>query len=156
VKLLDQQAANFSRAEALAVTKTLLTKHGDKIKGIWAANDDMALGALEALQQAGRAGQVAVVGIDAVPDALTAVKNGSMTATVSSDGPWQGGIGLAIGYCVATGELKVADIAAENRAFFAKQFLITKDNVGDFLQPKTDPADFQCANVFNRVAGSLS
>jgi ribose transport system substrate-binding protein len=156
MKLLDQQAANFSRAEALAVTKTLLTKHGDKIKGIWAANDDMALGALEALQQAGRAGKVAVVGIDAVPDALTAVKNGSMTATVSSDGPWQGGIGLAIGYCVATGELKVADIATENRAFFAKQFLITKDNVGDFLQPKTDPADFKCANVFNRVAGSLS
>ena len=53
VQLLDQQAANFSRAEALTVTKTLLTKHGDKVKGIWAANDDMALGALEALQQAG-------------------------------------------------------------------------------------------------------
>jgi ribose transport system substrate-binding protein len=156
VKLLDQQAANFSRAEALAVTKTLLTKHGDKVKGIWAANDDMALGALEALQQAGRAGKVAVVGIDAVPDALTAIKNGSMTATVSSDGTWQGGIGLAIGYCAATGELKVGDIADENRAFFAKQFMITKDNVADFLQPKTDPADFKCANVFNRVAGSLS
>ncbi len=48
VELLDQQTANFSRAEALDVTKTLLAKHGDKIKGIWAANDDMALGALEA------------------------------------------------------------------------------------------------------------
>ena len=50
IKLLDQQTANFSRAEALEVTKTLLTKHGDDVKGIWAANDDMALGALEALQ----------------------------------------------------------------------------------------------------------
>jgi ribose transport system substrate-binding protein len=156
VKLLDQQAANFSRAEALTVTKTLLTKHGDKVKGIWAANDDMALGALEALQQAGKAGKVAVVGIDAVPDAVSAVQSGTMTATVSSDGTWQGGIGLAIGFCVATGKLKVADIAADNRAFFAKQFLITKPNAAEFATPKTNPSDFECANVFNRVAGPLT
>jgi ribose transport system substrate-binding protein len=156
VKLLDQQAANFSRAEALTVTKTLLTKHGDNVKGIWAANDDMALGALEALQQAGKAGKVAVVGIDAVPDAITAIQGGKMTATVSSDGTWQGGIGLAIGYCVATGKLKVADIAADNRAFFAKQFLVTKDNAADFAQPKSNPADYECGNVFNRVAGPLT
>jgi len=155
VELLDQQTANFSRQEALAVTETLLTKHGDKVKGIWAANDDMALGALQALEQAGRT-DVAVVGIDAVPDALTAIKDGTMTATVSSDGPWQGGIGLAIGYCVATGELAVEDIADDNRAFFAEQFLITDDNVADYLTPKTDPADFECDNVFNRVAGPLS
>ncbi|GAA1403472.1 sugar ABC transporter substrate-binding protein [Catellatospora coxensis] len=155
VQLLDQQTANFSRAEALTVTKTLLTKHGDKVKGIWAANDDMALGALEALQQAGKSGKVAVVGIDAVPDAVTAVQNGTMTATVSSDGTWQGGIGLAIGFCVATGKLQVKDIAADNRAFFAEQFLITKDNAADFAQPKTNPSDFDCANVFKRVAGPL-
>ena len=126
MKLLDQQTANFSRAEALEVTKTLLTKHGDDVKGIWAANDDMALGALEALKAAGKEGEVAVVGIDAVPDALTAIEDGSMTATVSSDGPWQGGIGLAIGYCVATGELSVDDIADDDRAWFAEQFLITE------------------------------
>lgn len=155
VQLLDQQTANFSRAEALTVTKTLLTKHGDKVKGIWAANDDMALGALEALQQAGRAGKVAVVGIDAVPDAVAAVQSGAMTATVSSDGTWQGGIGLAIGFCVATGKLQVKDIAADSRAFFAEQFLITKDNAADFAQPKTNPSDFECGNVFKRVAGPL-
>ncbi|WP_203932570.1 sugar ABC transporter substrate-binding protein [Virgisporangium ochraceum] len=155
VQLLDQQAANFSRAEALTVTKTLLTKHGDKVKGIWAANDDMALGALEALQQAGLTGKVAVVGIDAVPDAVRAVQNGTMAATVSSDGTWQGGIGLAIGFCVATGKLAVKDIAPDNRAFFAEQFLITKDNAADFAAPKTNPSDFECGNVFNRVAGPL-
>lgn len=156
VTLLDDQTANFSRAEALEVTKTLLTKHGDKVKGIWAANDDMALGALEALKQAGREGEVAVVGIDAVPDALAAIQDGSMTATVSSDGPWQGGIGLAIGYCAAIGEIDVADLPDDNRAFFAEQFLITDDNVADFSTPATDPADFECDNVFNRVAGPLS
>lgn len=156
MKLLDQQTANFSRAEALEVTKTLLTKHGDDVKGIWAANDDMALGALEALKAAGKEGQVAVVGIDAVPDALTAIEGGSMTATVSSDGPWQGAIGLAIGYCVATGELDVADIADEDRAWFAEQFLIQQDNVGEFTSPETDPADFECDNVFSRSQGAIS
>lgn len=156
VTLLDDQAANFSRAEALEITKTLLTKHGDKVKGIWAANDDMALGALEALKQAGREGEVAVVGIDAVPDALAALEDGSMTATVSSDGPWQGGIGLAIGYCVATGELDMDDVSDEARAFYAEQFLITQENVGEFTSPKTDPAEFECDNVFSRVAGPLS
>jgi len=155
VELLDQQTANFSRDEALAVTKTLLTKHGDKVKGIWAANDDMALGALAALEQAGRT-DVAVVGIDAVPDALTAIEDGTMTATVSSDGPWQGGIGLAIGYCVATGELSVDDIAAEDRAWFAEQFLITADNVADFSAPAVDEADFACDNVFSRSQGAIS
>ena len=153
VELLDDQTANFSRAEALEVTKTLLTKHGDDIKGIWAANDDMALGALEALEAAGR-DDVAVVGIDAVPDALTAIEDGSMTATVSSDGPWQGGIGLAIGYCVATGELSVEDV--EERAWFAEQFLITSDNVADFTSPEVDPSEFECDNVFSRSQGAIS
>jgi ribose transport system substrate-binding protein len=156
VTLLDDQAANFSRAEALEITKTLLSKHGDEIKGIWAANDDMALGALEALKQAGKEGEVAVVGIDAVPDALTAIEDGEMTATVSSDGPWQGAVGLAMGYCDATGELDVDDITDEQRAFFAEQFLITEDNVAEFLAPETDAADFECDNVFNRVAAPLS
>ena len=155
VELLDDQTANFSRDEALAVTKTLLTKHGDDVKGIWAANDDMALGALQALEQAGR-DDVAVVGIDAVPDALTAIEDGTMTATVSSDGPWQGGIGLAIGYCVATGEMSVDDIADEDRAWFAEQFLIEQDNVADFSSPETDEADFDCDNVFSRSQGAIS
>lgn len=155
VKLLDDQTANFSRAEALTVTKTLLAKYGNDVKGVWAANDDMALGALEALKAAGRT-DVAVVGIDAVPDALTAIQDGSMTATVSSDGPWQGGIGLAIGYCVATGELSVDDISAKDRAWYAKQFLITKDNVADFVAPKTDASEFDCANLFSRSQGPLS
>jgi ribose transport system substrate-binding protein len=156
ITLLDQQTANFSRAEALEVTKTLLTKHGDDVKGIWAANDDMALGALEALKQAGREGEVAVVGIDAVPDALTAIGNGSMTATVSSDGPWQGGVGLAIGYCAAIGEIDVESLPEEDRAFYAEQFLITEDNVAEFVDPETDPADYECDAVFDRVAGPLS
>jgi ribose transport system substrate-binding protein len=154
ITLLDEQAADFDRTNAFNVTKTLLTKHGDAIKGIWAANDDMALGALQALEAAGRT-DVAVVGIDAVPEAVQAIADGKMTATVSSDGPWQGGIGLAMGYCALTGELDVASVTEEQRAFYAKQTLINADNAADNLEPSVNLDDFECGNLFNRVDGAV-
>lgn len=154
IELLDQQTANFSRSEALTVLQTLITKHGDDIKGVWTANDDMALGALEALDAAGMS-DVAVVGIDAVPEAVEAVADGRLTATVSSDGPWQGGVGLAIGYCAAIGEIDVAALPAEHRAFFADQTLITADNAAEFAEPSVDVAEFACDRVFDRVSGPL-
>lgn len=155
VTLLDEQAADFDRTTAFNVTKTLLTKHGDDIGGVWAANDDMALGALQALEAEGRAGEVMVVGIDAVPEAVQAIADGSMTATVSSDGPWQGGIGLAMGYCALTGELDVASLSEEQRAFYAKQTLITSDNAEENLAPTANLEDFECGNLFNRVDGPV-
>ncbi|WP_127793743.1 sugar ABC transporter substrate-binding protein [Agromyces sp. LHK192] len=156
ITLLDEQAADFDRTTAFNVTKTLLTKHGDAIGGVWAANDDMALGALQALEAAGKAGTVKVVGIDAVPEAVEAIAAGDMTATVSSDGPWQGGIGLAMGYCALTGELAVGDLSDEDRAFYAKQTLITADNAEENLEPSVNLEDFECGNLFDRVDGPIN
>jgi len=155
ITLLDEQAADFDRTSAFNITKTLITKHGDAIKGVWAANDDMALGAMQALEAAGMSG-VAVAGIDAVPEAVQAVADGNMTATVSVDGPWQGGIGLAMGYCALTGELSVSDMSNEQRAFFARQTLINADNAEANLTPTANLDDFKCDNLFDRVTGPVS
>jgi ribose transport system substrate-binding protein len=57
---------------------------------------------------------------------------------------------------VATGELSVDDIADEDRAWFAEQFLITEDNVADFSSPQVDESDFECDNVFSRSQGPIS
>ena len=154
ITLLDDQTADFDRATALEVTRTLLTQYGDEVGAVWAANDDMALGAVQALEAAGRDG-VAVAGIDAVPEALEAVADGTMTATVSSDGPWQGAVGLAMGYCAATGELDVADIDPEDRAFFAEQFLITADNVAEYSDPAVDVEELSCDSLFSRATGPI-
>jgi ribose transport system substrate-binding protein len=116
----------------------------------------MALGALQALEAAGLAGKVAVVGIDAVPEAVQAIADGTMTATVSSDGPWQGGIGLAMGYCALTGELDVSELSEEQRAFYAEQTLITAENAEENLEPSVDLADFECGNLFDRVDGPVN
>lgn len=139
IELLDDQTANWSRTEALAVTQTLLAKHGDKVKGIWAANDEMALGALEALKAAGMAGQIPIVGFDAVPQALDEIQSGEnrYIASVSTDPWWQGGAGLSLAYKAATGEIDVSELTHEQRAFYAEQSVVTADNVADFVKAPT-------------------
>ena len=57
---------------------------------------------------------------------------------------------------MATGELAAEDIADEDRAWFAEQFLIEKDNVADFVAPERDEADFACDNLFSRSQGTIS
>ena len=85
VKLLDFQVANWSANEALEKVNAWLTKFGDKIRGIWAANDDMALAAVEALRADGRAGKVPVTGIDGIKLAVEAIQKGEMAGTVAWD-----------------------------------------------------------------------
>jgi len=158
IKLLDQQTGNWARAEALTITKTWLTKYGDQINGVWTANDDMGLGALEALKAAGKAGKVPVVGIDAVPEALKAIQDGNFTATITSDGYWQGGIGLAMGYCAMTGKLDPKSLPHDKRAFFAKQTLVDKANVTKYTTTPTAAdytSEWNCDNLFNRFMAPL-
>lgn len=158
VQLLDDQTANWDRTKAFPIVQTWLTKYGDQIKGIWAANDDMAFGALEALRAAGLAGKIPVVGVDGVAEAVAAVDKGEMVATVSSDGFYQGSIGLAMGVCVLTGQVPLPkDWPKENREFFLKLVLITKENAAAFLSDP-DPAayaasDWECDKIFARNTG---
>lgn len=150
IKVLDSQSGDFVRAEGLSITKTLITKYGNEINGIWSSNDDMALGALQALQTAGMT-NVKITGTDAVPEALTAIKDGKMLATTASDPTWQGGEGLALAYCVATGALNLSSMPHTQREFYAKQFAITKDNVDEFSASKLDVGEYDCSKVFGRA-----
>ena len=158
IKLLDQQTAEWDRNKAFQITQTLLTKHNGKVRGVWAANDDMALGALQALKAAGLAGKVPIVGSDAVPEALQEIKKGTdgFVATVSSDAYWQGGIGLALGYQAATGKLKTGSQDHKNRAFYAKQFLVDKSNVDQYLTaPSASSYAGDWTNPFSRNTGPI-
>ncbi|MFN0195017.1 MAG: sugar ABC transporter substrate-binding protein [Aestuariivirga sp.] len=158
VQLLDDQTASWDRTKAFPIVQTWLAKHGDKIKGIWAANDDMALGALEALRAAGLAGKIPVVGVDGVEEVVAAVEKGEMVATVSSDGYYQGSIGLAMGVCVLTGQVPPPkEWKKEDREFYLKLVLINKSNASQFLSepdPKAYAAsDWQCDKIFARNTG---
>jgi inositol transport system substrate-binding protein len=81
--VVADQTANFARAQGLTVTQNILTSLGTPPDAIIASNDDMALGALEALNQVGiPKGKVMVLGFDAIPEALAKVRDGDLAATV--------------------------------------------------------------------------
>lgn len=82
VKLVDVQNADWDRTKAKDVMDTLLKKHPN-LKAIYANNDTMAMGALEAVKSAGLLGSVLVVGNDGTSEALKSVKDGELSATVN-------------------------------------------------------------------------
>lgn len=75
-----QDTANWDQQEAFTKTQTLLQAHPD-ITGIVAGNDTMAVGAVAAVDAAGRTGDIVVVGFDGSPDAVDAIRAGKMQAT---------------------------------------------------------------------------
>lgn len=157
VTLLDQQAANWDRTAAFPIMRTWLAKYGDQIKAVWAANDDMALGALEALRASGLAGKISVVGVDGIPEAIAAVDRGEMTATVSSDAFYQGSIGLAMGVCVLTGQAPPPSAwRKDQREFYLRLQVITKENAREHLkEPTVDSyiGEWQCDSLWSRATG---
>ena len=132
VKLLDFQPADWNEQKAFDATQAWLTRFGKDIKGVFAANDDMGLGALEALRQAGLAGKVPVVGLDGIAAAVKAVQAGEFAGTVAWDPLWTGGMGLAIPYAVATGKLDITKEPKEHREFYGTSIIVTKETVGEF------------------------
>ncbi|WP_256738755.1 ribose ABC transporter substrate-binding protein RbsB, partial [Cronobacter sakazakii] len=81
LNVLASQPADFDRTKGLNVMQNLLTAHPD-VKAVFAQNDEMALGALRALQTAGKT-DVMVVGFDGTADGVKAVQDGKMSATVA-------------------------------------------------------------------------
>jgi putative xylitol transport system substrate-binding protein len=98
VKVLEDQTANWSRAEAQTLMENWLTSHSGQINGIIGQNDEMALGAIEAIKSANlKTEDFAIAGIDGITDALTAVKAGTMTSILQdASAQAQGALDLAI------------------------------------------------------------
>ncbi len=79
--VMETDRGSWSRVITLPLMREVLVAHPD-IRGVFAANDPMALGALEAIAEVGRLGQVVVIGVDGDPDALLALHEGALAATV--------------------------------------------------------------------------
>jgi len=127
-KLLDKQPAEFNRAKGMSVMENMMQKYGPgQIQGVFTVNDEVALGAVQAIQAAGRQDEIKVVGIDGNEDAANAVKAGTMLAT-GADDPWMKGY-------VAVYQL--VNFLTKDPAFTAtpevKVTYVTKDNVDQYL-----------------------
>ncbi|MCL2703173.1 MAG: sugar ABC transporter substrate-binding protein [Defluviitaleaceae bacterium] len=145
IEVVGHDTGNWATAEALNLVETWLNMHPD-VGGIWCANDNMATGALQALDRAGLRGTVGVVGIDANTDIVEAVRDGYAVATVSSNGWLQGGYTLAICYAAWTGLIDVASLSPDYREFATPALLITIDNAADYL---ANPPVFDFSRPFD-------
>lgn len=98
VKVLEMKTANWSRAEAMALMENWLSAHPGQINGIIGQNDEMALGAIQALKAAGlEPKDFAIAGIDGVTDAMLAVKDGEMISILQdATAQAQGALDLAL------------------------------------------------------------
>lgn len=82
IKLVSVQTADFDRAKGLSVMENILQAQ-KKIDAVFAQNDEMALGGIQAIEAANRQKEMFVVGFDAIADALAAIKAGKMAATIA-------------------------------------------------------------------------
>lgn len=127
VKILAQQTANWSREEALALTENWLQAFEGKIDGIIAHNDEMALGAIQALEAKGIKNKIPVSGVDAIKDGCMAIKDGRFDATVFQDAEEEGRLGARICMGILKGN------PPEKHINYIDMKLITKDNVQELL-----------------------
>jgi len=124
VKVVASQTADFDRSEGLTVTENIMQANSD-IKGIFAQNDEMALGAVQALgDQAGD--DVKIAGFDGGEDALNAIQDGTMNATIAQQPDKMGSLGVETAISVINGESVEENIPVEVN-------LVTQDNVSEFL-----------------------
>jgi inositol transport system substrate-binding protein len=101
LKLLAEQTAEWDRAQAVTLMENWIQSFGARIDAVYAQNDEMAMGALIALEQAGRKDKVVVAGVDAIADALQAVQDGRLDATVFQDAQGQGGAAVETAFRIA-------------------------------------------------------
>jgi ribose transport system substrate-binding protein len=117
--VVASQTANFNRAEGMSVMENMLQANSD-IQCVFAHNDEMALGALEAV--AGK--DIVVAGFDATDDAIAAIKEGKMAATVAQKPDLMGATAVETAQKLINGESVEKSIPVEVK-------LVTKDNVDE-------------------------
>lgn len=126
LQLLAEQTAEWDRAKAMSLMENWLQSHGQRIQAVFAQNDEMAMGALLAIERAGRKKEIIVVGVDAIADALQSVRDGRLDATVFQDAAGQGRTAVETAVRILRKE------PFEREVFIPFQ-LVTRDNVDEFL-----------------------
>ena len=126
MSIVDEQTANWSRDQAQTLMTNWLSS-GAAFDAVLSNNDEMAIGAIQAMKAAGiDMGAVIVTGVDATQDALQAMQAGDLDVTVFQDAAGQGAGALDAAVRLAAGE----DV--DQKVYIPFQ-LVTPANVGDFL-----------------------
>jgi len=125
LKVLAEQSAEWDRAKAMSLMENWIQSYGSTIDAVFAQNDEMAMGALLALERAKLKDKVVVVGVDAIADALQAVRENRLDATVFQDARQQGAS------AVETAVKLIRNQPVETQVYIPFR-LVTKDTVGQY------------------------
>jgi len=126
ITIIDKQTANWSRDEANDLMTNWIS-NGDEFDAVFGNNDEMALGAIQAMKAAGISmDDVVVGGVDATSDALLSMQQGDMDVTVFQDLAGQGAGSIDTAIALINGD----DV---DKTVFIPFKLVTPDNIGDFL-----------------------
>ena len=124
LKVVAEQPADWDTAKAQSAMENILTGHPN-LKALFASNDNMARGAVQAIKSAGLSGKILVVGFDANPNAAAAVLAGDMAATVAQNPKNMGRLGVENALKVKHGEKIEAVIDTGT-------VLVTKENAAQY------------------------
>ncbi|QGU94657.1 substrate-binding domain-containing protein [Clostridium bovifaecis] len=127
IKVVAQQSADFDRAKAMTVMENILQANPE-IDAVYAANDEMALGALEAIEASGRLDKITLIGCDAIDPAIAAIKAGKQEATIAEPPFFLGKNAVQTALKVLKGESVEKNVILDST-------LVTKENV-DTLKTK--------------------
>lgn len=103
IKIIREDTGNWHRDEGLSLMENWLAS-GDQIDAVASNNDEMAIGALQAIEAAGQLGKILVGGVDASPDALQEMDKGRLNVTVFQNAAGQGEGGIKAAIALARGE----------------------------------------------------
>lgn len=135
IQILDSQSGQWNREKAHGVMQTLLTKH-PQFDAVWAADDDMALGAEQAIKDAGRGGQIWILGGAGMKDVVKRVMDGD--AMFPADITYPPSM-IATGIEIAASALKGGNVA-KKKPYLPKHIMIdvemiTPENAKDYYFP---------------------
>lgn len=105
LEVVGAESAEWDTDKANAKTAALLAAHPD-IRGIFCANDKMAVGAMKAVEQAGKKGKIVVIGYDNIPDVQPALKSGDMAATIEQHPDLMGKYGVRMAVGILNGKIE--------------------------------------------------
>jgi ribose transport system substrate-binding protein len=127
ISMVYRKDVALTRENGLKQAEDILVAHPD-IVAIYAGNDELALGAAQAVAAAGRKGQIVITGLNGIPPALRAVKSGAIDLTVELNPVAWGRLGLETMVNYLKGDKPKNDVAI-------KHVLVNAGNVDNFLAP---------------------
>lgn len=137
VEKIANDTANWQRAQATAKMTQWIEQYGDKIEVVFCNNDDMALGAIDAIKESKLQHRPVVVGVDGTPPGLEALKDGFMLGTVYNNAKAQAEAITDLSYALACGKEIPQTVHVQNQHYvYIPYKMITKENLRDFEDGK--------------------